>query len=246
MKILEEILPSEKEKQRIEVILKSFISKFKKIKDVKFVIGGSYAKNTWLPENVDIDIFVKFNYKKYQNKDISKELKKILSKQDKNIKTIHGSRDYFQIKHKDITLEIVPVLNISKHSQAKNVMDVSPLHIEYVKKNTNKKLQNQIRILKQFCKANELYGAESYIKGFSGYVLEILIIYYKSFNNLLKAAKRWRSKTIIDPSKFYKSKEELLSLLNKSKTESPLILIDPVQPNRNAAAALSKDRKSVV
>ncbi|MFH1377041.1 MAG: nucleotidyltransferase domain-containing protein [Candidatus Woesearchaeota archaeon] len=241
MNILKEITPSNKEIELNKKLLKSFISKFK-LKDIKLTPGGSYAKNTWISGNIDIDIFAKFNYKKYENKDISKDLKKILLKKFKRVKTIHGSRDYFHIKQKNIIFEVVPVLDIENPSKAKNVMDVSPLHVNYVKKHTNKKLQDQIRILKQFCKANELYGAESYIKGFSGYVLEILIIYYKSFKNLLTAAKRWKSKTIIDPSKFYKSKEELLSLLNKSKAESPLILIDPVQPNRNAAAALGKEK----
>ena len=41
------------------------IEKYPKV--VGFDLGGSYAKGTWLPEkevdNVDIDIFVKFNKK---------------------------------------------------------------------------------------------------------------------------------------------------------------------------------------
>ena len=30
--------------------------------------------------------------------------------------------------------------------------------------------------------------------------------------------------------------------LNKSKTQSPLIIVDPVQPDRNAAAAVSREK----
>jgi tRNA nucleotidyltransferase (CCA-adding enzyme) len=242
MSILKEITPSKEERRLVKQEVEEFLSKLNQIKDIKFILGGSYAKNTWLSKNVDIDIFAKFNLKKYLNKDISKILKQALKTKFKKIKTIHGSRDYFQIKYKNLIFEIIPVLDIKDPSQAKNVTDVSPLHVNYVKKHTNKKLQNEIRLLKQFCKANNLYGAESYIGGFSGYVLEILIIYYKSFNNLIKSAKNWKQKTIIDPSKKYKSEKEILSALNKSKTYSPLILIDPVQPNRNAAAALSKEK----
>ena len=153
---------------------------------------------------------------------------------------MHGSRDYFHIKGKSTTIEVVPVLDIKKPQQAINVTDVSPLHTNYIKKHTNKKLQNEIRIFKKFCKANKLYGAESYIKGFSGYVLEILITHYKSFDKLIKDVRKWEDKTVLDPGNFYKSKNKILNELNPSKKESPLILIDPVQPDRNAAAALGK------
>ena len=239
MNILKEIIPGKTEKKELKNEVDKFLKKLKKTKDVKFVVGGSYAKNTWLSGNDDVDIFAKFNYKKYKDKDISKELKKILSK-NYTFTTVHGSRDYFHIKGKDIIFEIVPVLDIKKPEEAINVTDVSPLHTKYIKKHTNKKLQNEIRILKKFCKANQLYGAESYIKGFSGYVLEILIIHYKSFDKLMKNIKKWEDKTILDPGKFYKSKDKILNELNPSKKESPLILIDPVQPDRNAAAALGK------
>jgi len=57
---------------------------------------------------------------------------------------------------------------------------------------------------------------------------------------LLAAARKWKDKQIIDPERYYKRKNPLLEL-NKSKTLSPLILIDPVQPSRNVTAALSEE-----
>jgi tRNA nucleotidyltransferase (CCA-adding enzyme) len=70
-------------------------------------------------------------------------------------------------------------------------------------------------------------------------VLDILVTYYKGFIPLLKAAKGWKPKVVLDYNNIYKGKA--LMMLNKSKTEGPLILVDPVQPGRNAAAALTQE-----
>ncbi len=239
-KVLENILPKTEEKSVLKKYIEEIINKFKSLKNVKFVIGGSYAKGTWLSENKEADIFAKFNYEKYRDKDISKELKKLLDKKKIKVEIVHGSRDYYHFMEEGVLFEIIPVLDIRDYRKALNVTDVSPLHVNYVKKNTDKKLKNEIRLLKQFCKSNGVYGAESYIKGFSGYVLEVLIIHYGSFKKLLNAAKKWKDKEVLDPAKHYKTKNEALLNLDSSKKVSPLIIIDPVQKNRNVAAALNK------
>ena len=76
------------------------------------------------------------------------------------------------------------MLNIKKGSDALNVTDFSPLHVDWVNKNV-KRLRDDIRLAKRFCKVNKLYGAESYIRGFSGYALELLISYYGGFLRFL-------------------------------------------------------------
>lgn len=231
------IAPSKQEVIKLNSIINEFIKKIK-IKDAKVILGGSGAKNTWLSGTTDVDIFIKFNYLKYKNNpNISKLLEKYLRKSFKKIALLHGSRDYFQINFKNYTFEIIPILDIRKASQAKNITDISPLHITWVRKNI-KNLADEIRLVKQFCKANNIYGAESYIGGFSGYVLEILIIHYGSFKNLMKNAVNWRPYHVIDTMHYHKN---AISTINKSKI-SPLILIDPVQKERNAAAALTFEK----
>nr|MBA4404993.1 hypothetical protein [Nanoarchaeum sp.] len=234
-----DIIPGKEERQYLEEKIKEFISNFKDLKDVKIFIGGSYAKNTWLSKNRDVDVFFKFDYKKFVSQDISVALKEILLNKYNKIETVHGSRDYYHLVIGDILFEIVPVLDIKKTSEAKNVMDVSPKHVEYIRKKLNSKMCDEVRKLKLFCKANNIYGAESYVRGFSGYVLEVLISHYKNINNLMKEASKWEDKIVIDPVKAYK-KNQALILLNQSKISS-LILIDPVQKDRNAAAALSHE-----
>ena len=69
--ILKEIKPSEKEKSIIKKQINQVITKIK-IPNTKVIIGGSLAKDTWLKNTHDTDLFIAFNYNKYKNKDISK------------------------------------------------------------------------------------------------------------------------------------------------------------------------------
>lgn len=208
--------------------------------------GGSYAKGTILKNDFDIDLFVRFDYS-YKDKDISGLLKKAL--EPLKLKIIHGSRDYFQLRRKkkqqNLLFEIIPVLKIDDYRQAINVTDMSPLHVGYAKKHFEQKpgLADQVRLAKQFCKSAGIYGAESYINGFSGHVVDMLIIYYGSFEQLLMQAAVWGSRVIIDIENHLKNP---LEQLNKAKTQSPLIIVDPVQPDRNAAAAVSREKFDIL
>ncbi len=244
-KALAKIKPTLKEEKKFKETTKSFLKKLNsQLKQAKAILGGSGAKDTWLAGSYDVDIFVLFNYKLFSKKseELSGLLEKALKKAfpQERIARLHGSRDYFQLKYQGLGYEVVPILDLKKSAQAVNITDISPLHSAWVNKQ-GKKLKDDIRLIKQFCKANKLYGAESHICGFSGYVLEILTINYGSFEKVLQASQKWKVKEVIDTSKFY-PKNMALFHLNKSKLESPLIVIDPVDKNRNAAAALSLEK----
>jgi len=246
--VLKSIAPSTKEKKELESITSGFLKKLNgKLKGTNAlaILGGSIAKDTWLKDNKDVDIFVQFPYNKYKQDSgkLSNILKKVLKEAftKEKIVTMHGSRDYFQIEYKDIIFEIVPILKIEDASAAVNITDISPLHAGWVN-SKSKKLKNEIRLAKQFCKAQKLYGAESYISGFSGYILEILVVEYGGFEALLKASAKWKEKTVLDPSNFHKNKNMVLFELNTNKLQSPLIIVDPVDKHRNAAAALGLEK----
>lgn len=205
--------------------------------DATAVAGGSVAKGTFLKNDYDVDIFVRFA-KPYAPKNIANLLGKVLPR---SAERVHGSRDYFHLKHKKLTFELVPVLAVSTPEEARNVTDMSPLHVAWVQQKTKKKpsLKDDIRLAKQFCKAAKVYGAESYIQGFSGHILDILVIHYGSFLHLLKAAVKWKPKVVIDTEKHLKRP---LQQLDPAKTFGPLIVVDPLQKDRNAAAALHQEK----
>lgn len=229
--------------QKSEDIIGSLKASLKKQKITADVfIGGSFAKKTIIKKRkYDIDIFVRFD-KKYDEKKLSSLLEKIVPK---NAIRLHGSRDYFVVKQDNIDFEIIPTLKISKPSEAKNVTDLSYFHVNYVSGSIKKnpKLASEIRLAKHFINSSGAYGAESYINGFSGYAVELLVIHYKSFMNFIKTVAKLnaeKEKIIIDPKKAYKNKQNILQQVNEAKLNSPIIFIDPTFKERNALAALSK------
>ncbi len=243
---LTEAKPSLKEIGDIENKLKDFLIKLNhKLKsskiDAEVFVGGSYAKRTLIKrEKYDVDIFVRFD-KKYIGKDISALTHKILEGIKSNPIRIHGSRDYFKVNVEPwIFFEIVPVIKISKPQEAENITDLSYFHVKYLNKKLKKGLSDDIILAKSFCHANRVYGAESHIKGFSGYSLELLIQYYGSFLKFIREiAKSKEDKIIIDAEKHYSNKKQILMDMNSSKLESPIILVDPTFRQRNALATLS-------
>lgn len=232
------------EAKRIVSLLNEGLRKSKV--EAEVFVGGSFAKGTLIKgEFYDVDIFVRFNWKYEDLSEILNEVLKKLAKKNKlKVERLHGSRDYFRIiVGKKIILEIVPVVKIKKPKEARNVTDLSYFHVNYVKRKLGKNLAGEVILAKQFCKAQKVYGAESYISGFSGYALECLIIYYKSFEKMLRelAKAKEGERVIIDSEKFYKKKNDILFEMNESKLTSPIVLVDPTWKERNALAALSAE-----
>jgi len=253
-KVLKEINPKEDVVKKARPFLKELDEALKKLKINAYAfLGGSTAKNTYLEGDYDIDVFVRFNYEEYKDKEqelsniLEKALKKLPKESSKTLKRQNGSRDYFHIKKDKLFFEIVPVLEINNPELAINITDMSPLHVAYVNKacKKNSELNNEIRLTKRFAKSARVYGAETHISGFSGHIIDLLTIYAGSFLKLLELTKKWskleleNSSIIIDLEKHHKFPKREIS---KDKQTSPILLVDPVQPYRNAAAALSKEK----
>lgn len=245
-----DLFPSKEESSRLNKestafvkVVKEQINK-KKIKAEVF-LGGSFAKGTVKKNSqYEIDVFVRFD-SKYDNLD--KHLENIVAEVSKNIKSpykkIHGSRDYFVIKKEEILFEIIPVLKIRTPKEAKNVTDLSYFHVNYVKKEIKRrKLAREIILTKKFLKAQNVYGAESYIHGISGYGAECLIISYGSFVKMAQAIVKSKEKIILDPAKKYKNKKDVFFEMNEARLKSPIIIVDPTFKERNVLAALNNEK----
>ena len=242
--VLEKIKPPEEDLKIINNSLKDFLKKLeaglKKHRiNAEVFVGGSFAKNTVIKkDNYDVDVFLRFP----DDKNISEQTAKVLKGIDK-FSVMHGSRDYFQLKiSPDFFIEVVPVKKVKNPKESENITDLSYSHVNYIKKKLkSKKILDEIRIAKAFCYANNCYGAESYIQGFSGYGLELLIYYYGSFLKFIKAMMNAKDKLVIDIEKKFRNKQEILMNINSSKLQSPIVLIDPTYKQRNALAALSHE-----
>jgi len=239
--ILPKISVSDEENNKIKKIiseinkkLKANLSKY----NANFFVGGSVGKGTNLPGTHDIDIFIRFK----ENGDLSDNLEKVLKVFD-NVVRLKGSRDYYKIEYEGYEIEFIPVLYCKTVSSAKNITDHSPFHVNWSKRKS--KLNDDVKLAKLFFNSNGLYGAESWIGGLSGHAIEILTKHYGGFEKLLKNISEWGEEVIIDTENLYKSQLDIKYELNKSKLNK-LILIDPIDKERNAAAALSEDKYNLV
>lgn len=218
--------------------------------DAEVFLGGSSAKGTFLKGNFDCDIFIRFDYAKYKdfNPELSDIAESVIEKvTNKKAIRVHGSRDYFQFTPRgtgfDMTYEMIPVLHVSDPEKSLNVTDMSPLHVLWMRKKIryHPDFAREAVLTKLFLKATELYGAESYIRGFSGHDVDILISYYGTFIRLIEAAFSWKKGLVIDVENHFKDEISAVESLNEDKL-GPLILIDPVLPDRNAAASLTLEK----
>jgi tRNA nucleotidyltransferase (CCA-adding enzyme) len=92
--------------------------------------------------------------------------------------------------------------------------------------------------LKQFMKGINVYGAETKVGGFSGYLCELLTLQYGTFLDVIKAAAAWTKPWLIDYQCHYKARESELAKI----FEDPLVVVDPVDKGRNVASAVREER----
>lgn len=241
-KMKKRVALSQKEDSNIKSTIKDFKSKIEPILSEKKInanifVGGSVGKGANLPGLHDIDIFVRFK----EDGELSETLQDVLDSCFKKVVRLNGSRDYFKVELNGFEVEVIPVLYITRPNQAKNITDHSPFHVNWSKRKS-KNLIEDVKLSKQFFRGIGAYGAESWIGGFSGHVIEILTVNYGGFKKLLAAISKWEATAFADVEKYYPNEKDARLSISKSKQESPLLVIDPVDKERNAAAAVTREK----
>ncbi|HDN75978.1 MAG TPA: CCA tRNA nucleotidyltransferase, partial [Acidilobales archaeon] len=208
--------------------------------EFKVSLEGSLAKDTCIRGEIDLDIFLLIRYEGISNEWIEKEIlkpivKRVSREKDLRIVKRYASHPYLELYYRNLRADLVPAYWARSIPEIKTAVDRTPFHTEYIKLKLNRdELRDEVRLLKKFMKGIGVYGAEIKVEGFSGYLCELLIVKYGSFINTLRNALNWKPRTVIVIEGDYR-REELLKLFPKS----PLIVPDPVDPRRNAAASVS-------
>jgi tRNA nucleotidyltransferase (CCA-adding enzyme) len=244
--VLKKIKPSEKDLEEINSLASKIINKCKEkcIKnnlETEVILSGSTAKNTWLKNLGEIDVFILFN-KSLDEKKIEEYIIKIGKEAIKDLNGIYRLRyaehPYVEGFINKYRINIVAAYKVPK-GEWKSSADRTPYHTEYVNSKINDYLRDQIRILKAFLIGCKLYGAEIKIGGFSGYLAELLIINFGNFMKVIEEVAKWKPQVYIDIEKLLNEEEAF-----KKFPYNPLIVIDPVDMNRNVAAAVTKTKFS--
>jgi len=213
-KILEEvaqaITPNSKEREKLKKFSKRVIKLINK-EGYAASIEDSLAKDTWISGNHDIDVFMFFdrelNKKVLENNGVAVG-KKVITELGGVPELAYSEHPYTRTKLEDIDLDIVPCFKLDRPEQKASSVDRTPFHTKYVLDKMSEKQKSDVRLLKQFTKGVGVYSAKEKVRGFSGYLCELLILQYKSFKAVAKAAAtKWEYGLVIDLKKHHKNKK---------------------------------------
>jgi len=227
--------------------------------------GSTGIKQTQLKNDFDLDLFIGLNFSEYKpnyeglskNK-LKKESKKdflalctnwiipsLALKEFHNPRLLYAEHPYvtvdYLIKNTKIKIDIVLYFDLNldfiKENGPITAVDRSPWHGRFIRNELNQKQKNHVRLLKQFFKSCYSYGDKSPVGkvGFIGYSAELLIYYFGDIINLLKNFNSLNKK----PLDYYKRPEQELRKISHFQNDH-LIIIDPIDKNRNVASAISE------
>ncbi|MHC1757177.1 MAG: CCA tRNA nucleotidyltransferase [Methanosarcina sp.] len=236
--VLERIKPTEAERKKLTAVQEELAEEVQAaaeklcVPDIFVKMVGSAARGTWLSGTHDIDVFISFPEETHRRElEISgMEIAREVAKHAEYAEDRHAEHPYLNIIYKGFDVDLVPCFRVASACQLKSAVDRTPFHNEFVKTRI-KGREDEVLLMKQFMRGGGVYGSELRTQGFSGYLTELLIIYYGSFENAVKAASCWKPGKKID-------------IMQHSEMEhtEPLVIVDPTDPRRNVAAALSLDK----
>jgi len=198
-------------------------------------VQGSFARDTWLRGEADLDVFTKFSEDVDRNDWTGKFLPAIRRGLGRYRQVERfAEHPYLELWADSVRVNVVPCYAVEK-GKWKSATDRTPYHTEYMRSNLTGTLRDEARLLKQFAKGVGVYGAEIRVGGFSGMLVDTLLLEYPSFVETLKAASGWPSRVFVDVANH-------AGEVDRRRFESDFVVVDPVDPERNLAAAVREDK----
>jgi tRNA nucleotidyltransferase (CCA-adding enzyme) len=233
-KILKEQLrPSAEDRVYIQRVADRLLAAIAENGKAEGMVVGSIARNTWVKGDRDLDVFMLFSPEMPREALEAEGLalaRTIARKFTNTFCEKYAEHPYINATIDSIDVDLVPCYNVASAAHIQSAVDRTPFHTRYITEKING-LVDDVLLLKRFAKAGGIYGSDQMTEGFSGYLCELLVLHYGGFTPLLAAASEWGPHLKIDI-EHHAAKE----------FDEPLIVIDPVDPRRNVAAAVSIDR----
>jgi tRNA nucleotidyltransferase (CCA-adding enzyme) len=226
---------------RFYSVVKSLLEACTKARGLRAVAEaeGSYAKGTLTSDKWELDVFLLVDG--VDGEWIKREGERLLLEclRDLPVEARYAEHPYVTVKLMGLEADVVVAPRVSRPGEGGTGVERTPFHTRWVRERLeeNPCLADDVRLFKAFLKGIGAYGAETRVGGFSGFLAEVLVIYYGGFRRLLEAASRWRPGVYIDPLGLGDE-----AALRRRYPDSPLIVPDPVDPKRNAAAAVTVRR----
>jgi tRNA nucleotidyltransferase (CCA-adding enzyme) len=206
-------------------------------------LDGSVAKDTWIPDYADLDIFMRVssNLTKTQLRDVCLPPAKQALYPNKIVERF-AEHPYVEAtvefgKGRTLRINVVPCYNVER-GQWRSATDRSPFHTEYIRKHLTPSQRDEVRLLKAFMRGIGAYGADIKTGGFSGMLCETLIASRGEFERVVEDFSVWRETQFIDVENYFQGREDEVH----RSFQEPLIVIDPVDKGRNLGAAVRREQ----
>ncbi|MDX1610890.1 MAG: CCA tRNA nucleotidyltransferase, partial [Candidatus Thermoplasmatota archaeon] len=193
-------------------------------------IEGSVAKGTYLTGQADLDVFVAFPPETPRK--ALEERVLVLGEVLDDAVVAYAEHPYVQGTWRGTDAEIVPCYDLDDPAQLRSAVDRTPFHTAWVKDRITDAQREDVRLFKAMLSACNAYGAEESVLGFSGYLAELTILRFGDLDGVLD----WVLAGFPHP--IAMDHEPDPDVLEGFADD--LVLLDPVDPTRNVAAACSR------
>ena len=231
--LLPSIRPTDEEREHIGRVVRVILQAAREIGGAEPMVVGSVARGTFIHGDRDLDIFLLFD-PSLSRETLEEEglrlARGIAESLGAGFREKYAEHPYINATIDGLDVDLVPCFRVESAAAIRSAVDRTPFHTRYIEARIPAFIDD-VLLLKQFTKSGGVYGSDLMTQGFSGYLCELLVLAYGGFSPLLAAAAGWKAGTLIDP-EGHQAKD----------FPDPLIVIDPVDPCRNVAAALSLDR----
>lgn len=203
---------------------------------------GSTARGTFVSGDRDIDLFLEFpsNTDTETLEQVGLAIgESILPDSQRDF----AAHPYTKGVFKGFDVDVVPCFAVDDAANIQSAVDRTPFHTRFLEARLDDDFAADVRVAKKFLKGIGAYGSDVATGGFSGFLTELLVLEYGGFIPLLHSAVGWSFPvTPLNPGAW--SADEIQQA-RQGGFEAPLVVIDPTDPGRNVAAALSKEKLGV-
>jgi len=231
--VLATLRPTQQECDHVCGLAKRLLDSVRASGKAEGMLVGSIARHTWVRGDLDLDVFLLFDPSlsreelELQGLALARSVAAVYTDM---FHEKYAEHPYINARINGVDVDLVPCYKVESAAKIQSAVDRTPFHTRYITDRING-LIDDVLLLKQFTKSGGIYGSDQMTEGFSGYLCELLVLHYGGFTPLLEAAARWRPHTVIDI-EHHAAKE----------FDEPLVVIDPVDPRRNVAAAVSLEK----
>jgi tRNA nucleotidyltransferase (CCA-adding enzyme) len=233
-RVADRVTPDAAERERLQAAADALRARVRDAIDdlpveASVVQVGSTARGTWLADDRDIDLFVRFPAD-LDRADLERYGLEVGRAVLPDGREEYAEHPYVTGEIRSFDVDLVPCYDVPDATAIKSSVDRTPFHDAYLQERLDSDLARDVRLFKAFLTGIGAYGSDLRTRGFSGYLSELLVLEYGGFEPLLRAAADWHPPVRLDP-----------EAPGTATFDDPLVVIDPTDPERNVAAVCSAE-----